>query len=44
MNPTGSGYAVTYALTLPETSDYVVTLSKDEQTPSTNYTVRFTLP
>ncbi len=43
MNPTANGYAVNYPLTLPETGDYVVTLSKADQTPVANYSVRFTV-
>lgn len=37
-----SGFRARYTFTLVETGDYIVTLTKAEQTPSTNYTVSFT--
>ena len=37
------GYAIGAQLTLPATGDYVVTLQKADHTPSTNYSVTFTI-
>ena len=41
--PAEGGYQVTHTFTLLESGDYLVTLSKAEQTPSTNYTINFTI-
>lgn len=37
--PAEDGYVVTHTFPLPESGDYQITLSKAEQTPSTNYTL-----
>jgi hypothetical protein len=39
----GGGYRIGHEFTLPESGDYLVTLTKSDQTPSTNYTVDFTI-
>ncbi|MCE7984438.1 MAG: META domain-containing protein [Caldilinea sp. CFX5] len=41
--PTDGGYHIGHQFVLPETGDYLVTLRKDDHTPSTNYTVDFTI-
>jgi hypothetical protein len=43
MMPVDGGYFIGRRFTLPETGDYLVTLSKAERTPSTNYTITFTI-
>jgi hypothetical protein len=43
MMPIEGGYRIGRQLTLPETGDYLVTLTKDNHTPSTNYTIMFTI-
>lgn len=37
------GYTIGIQLTVPETGDYLITLGKADHTPSTNFTVTFTL-
>jgi pimeloyl-ACP methyl ester carboxylesterase/heat shock protein HslJ len=37
----GGGYLIGHEFILPESGDYVVTLTKSDQTPSTNYTADF---
>jgi hypothetical protein len=39
----GGGYRIGHEFTLTESGDYLVTLTKDDQTPSTNYTADFTI-
>jgi pimeloyl-ACP methyl ester carboxylesterase/heat shock protein HslJ len=39
----GGGYRVGHEFTLPESGDYLVTLTKADHTPSTNYTADFTI-
>jgi heat shock protein HslJ len=39
----GGGYHVGHEFTLSESGDYLVTLTKADQTPSTNYTATFTI-
>jgi hypothetical protein len=39
----GGGYRIGHEFTLPESGDYLVTLTKADQTPSTNYTADFTI-
>jgi hypothetical protein len=39
----GGGYRIGHEFMLPESGDYLVTLTKSDQTPSTNYTVDFTI-
>jgi heat shock protein HslJ len=41
--PADQGYRSVQTLTLPETGDYLVTLTKADHTPSTNYKVVFTI-
>lgn len=43
MMPVDGGYRIGQQLTLPQTGDYLVTLSKANHTPSTNYTITFTI-
>jgi hypothetical protein len=43
MNPIEAGFAVDYQYLLPETGDYLVTLSKADGTPPVNYTIQFTV-
>jgi heat shock protein HslJ len=43
MMQTDSGYTIGHQLTLPEGGYYLVTLTKGDHTPSTNYTLTFTL-
>lgn len=43
MRETPDGYEIGHQFTLPETGDYLVTLGKADHTPSTNYTVTFTI-
>lgn len=43
VSQTASGYHIGHKFTLTDTGDYLVTLRKDDHTPSTNYTVDFTL-
>ena len=43
MSPTDNGYRIGHELTLPESGDYLVTLTKADHTPSTNYTADFTI-
>lgn len=43
MREVEGGYAIGAQYTLPATGDYVVTLQKGDHTPSTNYTVSFTI-
>jgi hypothetical protein len=44
MTPANGGYRTAHTLTLPETGDYQVTLTKADHTPSTNYAAEFTIP
>jgi heat shock protein HslJ len=37
----GDGYRIGHEFTLPESGDYLVTLTKADHTPSTNYTANF---
>jgi hypothetical protein len=39
----GVGYRIGHELTLPESGDSIVTLTKSDQTPSTNYTADLTI-
>jgi pimeloyl-ACP methyl ester carboxylesterase/heat shock protein HslJ len=39
----GGGYRVGHEFTLPQSGDYLVTLTKADHTPSTNYTADFTI-
>ena len=39
----GGGYRIGHEFTLPESGDYLVTLTKSDHTPSTNYTADFTI-
>jgi pimeloyl-ACP methyl ester carboxylesterase len=39
----GGGYRVGHEFTLPESGDYLLTLTKADHTPSTNYTADFTI-
>jgi hypothetical protein len=43
MRPADDGYHIGQQLTLPQTGDYLVTLTKADHTPSTNYTITFTI-
>jgi heat shock protein HslJ len=43
MREVEGGYAIGAQYTLPATGDYVVTLQKGDHTPSTNFTVTFTI-
>jgi hypothetical protein len=44
MSPAGGGgYRIGHEFTLPESGDYLVTLTKADHTPSTNYTADFTI-
>jgi pimeloyl-ACP methyl ester carboxylesterase/heat shock protein HslJ len=43
MRTTANGYAVGLQFILPDTGDYVVTLTKADHTPSTSYTAQFTI-
>jgi hypothetical protein len=42
MQPTDTGYTIGQQFTLPEPGYYLVTMRKDKQTPSIEYTVTFT--
>jgi hypothetical protein len=42
-SPTDGGYRAGYSFTLAESGDYIVTLTKADHTPSTDYTVDFTI-
>jgi heat shock protein HslJ len=39
----GGGYRTVHEFTLPESGDYLITLTKADHTPSTNYTADFTI-
>jgi hypothetical protein len=39
----GGGYLIGHEFTLPESGDYLVTLTKADHTPSTNYTADFAI-
>lgn len=39
----GGGYRIGHEFTLPESGEYLVTLTKADGTPSTNYTADFTI-
>ena len=39
----GGGYRIGHEFTLPESGDYLVTLTKADHTPSTNFTADFTI-
>jgi hypothetical protein len=43
MMPVAGGYRIGRQLTLPVTGDYLVTLTKGDHTPSTNYTIMFAI-
>jgi hypothetical protein len=43
MMPVADGYAIGHQFTLPEPGYYLVTLTKGDHTPSTNYTITFTI-
>jgi hypothetical protein len=43
MTPTEDTQVIHYQMVLPETGDYVISLNKPDHTPSTNYTVSFTI-
>lgn len=43
MMPADDGYTIGHQFTLPEPGYYLVTLTKGDDSPSTNYTVTFTL-
>ena len=39
----GGGYRIGHKFTLPESGDYLVTLTKGDRTPTTSYTADFTI-
>lgn len=41
--PADDSYRITQTVSLPETGDYIVTLTKPDHTPSTNYEIAFTI-
>ncbi len=43
MFPADNGYRIGHEFMLPESGDYLVTLTKSDHTPSTNYTADFTI-
>jgi len=43
MMPIDGGYRIGHTMTLPATGDYLVTLGKGDHSPSTNYTITFTI-
>jgi hypothetical protein len=43
MIPADDGYRTGHEFTLPESGAYVVTLTKADHTPSTNFTADFTI-
>ena len=43
MPPADDGYRVGHESALPESGDYVVTLTKADHAPSTNFTADFTI-
>lgn len=43
MMPKNGGYQIGHSMILPATGDYLVTLTKGDHTPSTNYTATFTI-